>query len=41
MFVCNVENKEEGRGVAQNDDMMRETMREQRKFYEAAPWDMS
>lgn len=41
MFVCNVENKEEGRGVAQNDDMMRETMRDQRMFYEAAPWDMS
>ncbi len=40
MFVCNTENKEEGRGVAQNDDMMRETMREQRIFYNTAPWEM-
>lgn len=39
MFVCNVENKEEGRGVAQNDDMMRETMRQQRMFYNTAPWE--
>ncbi len=40
MFVCNVENKNEERGVAQNDAMMRETMRDQRMFYNTAPWDM-
>lgn len=41
VFICNKDSEQSSKGVAKNIDMAQESIRNNRKFNNAAPWDLA